>query len=118
MFKSKWIFFSLILFSLSLASDSFEKSASGMSYERLQKIAPSLNDLYLKNGKFPGFVSAVARKGKVVHFETQGYDVGIDFNYAHPQWPDGESGSATQRRSLGRDGSASMKRDTCSSVPS
>ena len=73
MFKSKWIFFSLILFSLSLASDSYEKSLSGMSYERLQKIAPSLNDLYLKNGKFPGFVSAVARKGKVVHYETIGF---------------------------------------------
>ncbi|MDC1251693.1 beta-lactamase family protein, partial [Gammaproteobacteria bacterium] len=41
--------------------------------ERLQKIAPSLNDLYLKNGKFPGFVSAVARKGKVVHYETIGF---------------------------------------------
>ena len=73
MFKSKWIFFSLILFSLSLASESYEKSVSGMSYERLQKIAPSLNDLYLKNGKFPGFVSAVARKGKVVHYETIGF---------------------------------------------
>ena len=73
MFKSKWIFFSLILFSLSLASDSYEKSVSGMSYERLQKIAPSLNNLYLKNGKFPGFVSAVARKGKVVHYETIGF---------------------------------------------
>ena len=73
MFKSKWIFFSLILFSLSLASDSYEKSVTGMSYERLQKIAPSLNDLYLKNGKFPGFVSAVARKGKVVHYETIGF---------------------------------------------
>jgi CubicO group peptidase (beta-lactamase class C family) len=56
-----------------LASDTYEKSVSGMSYERLQKIAPSLNDLYLKNGKFPGFVSAVARKGKVVHYETIGF---------------------------------------------
>ena len=73
MFKSKWIFFSLILFSLSLASDTYEKSVSGMSYERLQKIAPSLNDRYLKNGKFPGFVSAVARKGKVVYYETIGF---------------------------------------------
>ncbi|MDC0591068.1 beta-lactamase family protein, partial [Gammaproteobacteria bacterium] len=52
---------------------SYEASVSGMSNERLQKIAPSLNDLYLKNGKFPGFVSAVARKGKVVHYETIGF---------------------------------------------
>ena len=73
MFKSKWIFFSLIFFSLSVASNSNEASVSGMSNERLQKIAPSLNDLYLKNGKFPGFVSAVARKGKVVHYETIGF---------------------------------------------
>jgi len=73
MFRSKWIFFSLIFFSLSVASNSYEASVSGMSNERLQKIAPSLNDLYLKNGKFPGFVSAVARKGKVVHYETIGF---------------------------------------------
>ena len=73
MFKSKWIFFSLIFFSLSVASNTYEASVSGMSNERLQKIAPSLNDLYLKNGKFPGFVSAVARKGKVVHYETIGF---------------------------------------------
>lgn len=73
MFKSKWIFFSLIFFSLSVAANSYEASVSGMSNERLQKIAPSLNDLYLKNGKFPGFVSAVARKGKVVHYETIGF---------------------------------------------
>ena len=56
-----------------MASNSYEASVSGMSNERLQKIAPSLNDLYLKNGKFPGFVSAVARKGKVVHYETIGF---------------------------------------------
>ena len=73
MFKSKWIFFSLIFFSLSVASNSYEASVSGMSNERLQKIAPSLNDLYLKNGKFHGFVSAVARKGKLVHYETIGF---------------------------------------------
>lgn len=56
-----------------MAANSYEASVSGMSNERLQKIAPSLNDLYLKNGKFPGFVSAVARKGKVVHYETIGF---------------------------------------------
>jgi CubicO group peptidase (beta-lactamase class C family) len=56
-----------------VASNSYEDSVSGMSNERLQKIAPTLNDLYLKNGKFPGFVSAVARKGKVVHYETIGF---------------------------------------------
>ena len=69
----KGILFYLTFLSFSLFSNSYEASASGMSHERLQKIAPTLNDLYLKNGKFPGFVSAVARKGKVVHYETLGF---------------------------------------------
>ena len=30
-----------------------------MSFERLQKIAPTLTNLYLKTGKFPGFISGV-----------------------------------------------------------
>ena len=72
-FNFKGIFFCLIFFSISLFSNSYEASVSGMSHERLQKIAPTLSDLYLKNGKFPGFVYAVARKGKVVHYETVGF---------------------------------------------
>ena len=72
-FNVKGIFFCLIFFSVSLSSNSYEASVSGMSYERLQKIAPTLSDLYVKSGKFPGFVSAVARKGKVVHYETIGF---------------------------------------------
>ena len=72
-FNFKGIFFCLIFFSISLFSNSYEASVAGMSHERLQKIAPTLSDLYLKNGKFPGFVSAVARKGKVVHYETVGF---------------------------------------------
>jgi CubicO group peptidase (beta-lactamase class C family) len=72
-FNFKGIFFCLIFFSISLFSNSYEASVSGMSHERLQKIAPTLSDLYLENGKFPGFVSAVARKGKVVHYETVGF---------------------------------------------
>ena len=72
-FNVKGIFFCLIFFSVSLFSNSYEASVSGMSYERLQKIAPTLSDLYVKSGKFPGFVSAVARKGKVVHYETIGF---------------------------------------------
>tara|TARA_B100000965_G_C19556704_1_gene742600 strand:- start:244 stop:1662 length:1419 start_codon:yes stop_codon:yes gene_type:complete len=74
MFKSKWIlFFIFSFFNLSILSSSFEASQAGMSQERLQKIAPTLSDLYLKTGKFPGFISAVARKGKVVHYETIGF---------------------------------------------
>ena len=72
-FVSKGILLYLVLISFYLYPNSYEASASGMTYERLQKIAPTLNELYLKTGKFPGFISAVARKGKVVHYETLGF---------------------------------------------
>tara|TARA_Y100001970_G_scaffold6943_2_gene7959 strand:- start:14857 stop:16242 length:1386 start_codon:yes stop_codon:yes gene_type:complete len=74
LFKSK-VFFILIIscLVLNITAGPYESSQAGMSHERLQKIAPVLADLYLKEGKFPGFISAVARKGKVVHFETQGF---------------------------------------------
>ena len=72
-FVSKGILLYLVLISFYFYPNSYEASASGMSYERLQKIAPTLNELYLKTGKFPGFISAVARKGKVVHYETLGF---------------------------------------------
>ena len=90
MLKSKWIL--LFLFStLSLAavSSSYEANQAGMSFERLQKIAPTLTNLYLKTGKFPGFISAVARKGKVVHYETIGFS-------------DIETGESLQKDSLFR----------------
>ncbi len=73
MFKSKWIL--LLLFSaLSLAAtaSAYEANQVGVSKERLNKIAPVLEE-NIKAGRFPGFITAVARKGKVVHFETQGF---------------------------------------------
>ena len=73
MFKSKWIFlfiFSTLTFYSSASS--YEASQAGISKDRLDKIVPVLED-NLKAGRFPGFITAVARKGKVVHFETQGY---------------------------------------------
>ena len=74
MLKSKSIlFFILSLFSLSVVTSSYEADQANMSYERLQKIAPTLSELYVKKGKFPGFISAIARKGKVVHYETIGF---------------------------------------------
>ena len=73
MIKSKWIFFLLFsALSLSLSPSSYEASQVGVSKERLDKITPVLEE-NIKAGRFPGFISAVARKGKVVHFETQGY---------------------------------------------
>ena len=73
MFKTKWIL--LLIFSvlcLSVVSSSYEDNQVGVSKERLDKIAPVLEE-NIKAGRFPGFITAVARKGKVVHFETQGY---------------------------------------------
>jgi len=73
MFKTKWIL--LLIFSvlsLSVVSSSYEANQVGVSKERLDKIASVLEE-NIKAGRFPGFITAVARKGKVVHFETQGY---------------------------------------------
>jgi len=63
----------LILFLFSLNSfASYEVRQAGMSPERLEKIGPSLSK-YVSEGRLPGLITAVARKGKVVHFEVQGY---------------------------------------------
>ena len=73
MFKSKWIL--LLLFSavsLAATASAYEANQVGVSKERLNKIAPVLEE-NIKAGRFPGFITAVARKGKVVHFETQGF---------------------------------------------
>jgi CubicO group peptidase (beta-lactamase class C family) len=44
----------------------------GMSSERLERIAPAMQE-YIDAGLVPGTVTMIARKGKVVHFEAQGY---------------------------------------------
>ena len=51
--------------------DTIENS-HGMSAERLQKIKPGLKK-YIDEEKLPGMVTAVARRGKIVHFESFGY---------------------------------------------
>lgn len=43
----------------------------GFSAEKLDEIAPTLQG-YVDKGQTPGFLTVVARKGKVVHFETVG----------------------------------------------
>ena len=70
--RKKLIVISSLFFSLSIFSSSYEASQAGMSHERLEKIAPTLSE-QIKEGRFPGFITAVARKGRVVHFETQGF---------------------------------------------
>tara|TARA_Y100001936_G_scaffold150729_1_gene146974 strand:- start:114 stop:1502 length:1389 start_codon:yes stop_codon:yes gene_type:complete len=72
-FKKKLLLSTCLVVSLSIMAGEYEAKQAGMSHERLEKIAPTLSNLYLKNGKFPGFISAIARKGKVVHYETIGF---------------------------------------------
>ena len=43
----------------------------GVSAERLERIRPAMQD-YVDNGNIAGFLTAVARRGKIVHFETIG----------------------------------------------
>jgi len=43
----------------------------GVSAERLQEIAPTLQG-YVDKGQLPGFLTVIARKGKIAHFETIG----------------------------------------------
>jgi len=43
----------------------------GVSAERLERIRPVMQD-YVDKGHLPGFLTVVARRGKIVHFETIG----------------------------------------------
>ncbi|RKU33323.1 serine hydrolase [Candidatus Poribacteria bacterium] len=43
----------------------------GVSTERLQRIQPAMQE-YVDEGHVSGFLTAIARRGKVVHFETVG----------------------------------------------
>ena len=43
----------------------------GVSAERLERIRPTLQG-YVDEGKLPGFLTVVAKRGKIVHFETIG----------------------------------------------
>ena len=43
----------------------------GFSAQRLERIRPAMQD-YVDKGHVPGFLTVVARRGKIVHFETIG----------------------------------------------
>ena len=45
--------------------------AVGVSAERLERIRPVMQS-YVDDGSLPGFLTVVARRGKIVHFETIG----------------------------------------------
>ena len=56
----------------------------GMSSERLERIGPAMQK-YIDDKLVPGVVTLVARKGKVVHFESQGF---MDVESGKPMRPD------------------------------
>ncbi|MDE0636425.1 MAG: serine hydrolase [Candidatus Poribacteria bacterium] len=56
----------------------------GVSTERLEKIAPVLQG-YVNKGQTPGFLTVIARKGKIAHFETIGMQ---DIENKKPVEPD------------------------------
>ncbi|MCI5105456.1 MAG: beta-lactamase family protein, partial [Pseudomonadales bacterium] len=49
-----------------------DPEAVGMSSERLARIGPAMQR-YIDAGLVPGTVTMVARRGRVVHFESRGY---------------------------------------------
>lgn len=56
----------------------------GMSTDRLQRIRPAMQK-YIDDKLVPGVITLIARKGKVVHFETLGY---MDVDSQKPMRPD------------------------------
>ncbi|MEO1955968.1 MAG: serine hydrolase domain-containing protein [Gammaproteobacteria bacterium] len=69
---AKFVAISVVFIPTILLSGVYEAKQAGMSQERLDRIAPALSK-YVTTGRIPGLITAVARKGKVVHFETQGF---------------------------------------------
>ena len=45
---------------------------AGFSEERLQRISPAMQK-YIDENLTPGVLTAIMRKGKIVHLKTQGY---------------------------------------------
>src|SRR3954471_5042165 len=56
----------------------------GFSSERLERIAPVMNDEIAK-GTFPGDVALIARNGQIVYFEAHGF---IDAGKTRPMTKD------------------------------
>ncbi|MDA1369651.1 MAG: serine hydrolase [Proteobacteria bacterium] len=61
-----------------------EPESVGMSAERLARIRPAMQK-YIDDNLVPGVVTLVARKGQVVHFESQGF---MDVDSQVPMRPD------------------------------
>jgi len=69
---SRFLFVFVAITGLHLNAGELEANKVGMSQERLDKIAPALSK-YVASGQLPGLITAVARKGEMVHFEVQGF---------------------------------------------
>jgi CubicO group peptidase (beta-lactamase class C family) len=69
---SRIILFALIFVGTYIQAGQLEAEKAGMSQERLERIAPALSK-YVASGQLPGLITAVARKGEMVHFEVQGF---------------------------------------------
>ena len=74
--KTPFVVFA-ILFSLSTSCISEEieylvAEEAGFSEERLKRIAPAMQK-YIDKDLTPGILTAIMRKGKIVHLTTQGY---------------------------------------------
>ena len=74
--RTPFIFFVILFFcSTSGLSEEIEYLAAeeaGFSAERLERIAPAMQK-YIDEDLTPGILTAIMRKGKIVHITTQGY---------------------------------------------
>ena len=69
------IVFLVILWSSALALEEMKRldpTKAGFSTERLLKISSGMQK-YIDDELTPGVLTAIARKGKIIHLETQGY---------------------------------------------
>jgi len=65
---------SLAIFSMHASAKEIPRAkpeSVGMSSERLRRIAPAMQK-YIDQGLTPGVITAILRKGKLVHFQVQG----------------------------------------------
>ncbi len=65
------LFFSMTAFAFGQGLPMTVPEKVGVSAERLERIRPVMQG-YIDNGNLPGLLTAIARRGKIVHFETIG----------------------------------------------
>jgi len=72
--RSALLFLASVLAMPALSADLPETSPEqvGMSSRRLSRLSDSLDD-YIQRGELPGAVTVIARRGRLVHFDVQGF---------------------------------------------